>query len=188
MSIVNNIATVPKRITQFRTRKIEQKYLKKLNIPSWRHLSKDRFLDFMSIISKADKEVLLGIIEQIPHFTQLCTEGLDTLKQAFNQTVDSNEKLSLAIISAIDSVRESIAQELNKENLSEKERKDIRDQLMELARMYERLDTENKKFLDTNFGKFALVASVATGGLFFGAFAKGLVSPDYDDGDDDDLS
>jgi len=182
MSIINKIASVPEWISQFRTHRLEQQYLDKLGIPSWGHLSEDKFLDFMSVMPKMDSKVLLGIIEQIPDFTQLCTEGLSTLKQAFSQTTESNENLSLAIIRAIDSVRESISQELNKENLSKEERKDIRDQLMDLARMYERLDAKNKKFLDTIFGK--LVAGVGIA-VIAGVFVKNLVSPSYDDSEDD---
>lgn len=158
----------------------EQLVLQKLGIPDWRHLSKDKFMDFIAVMPEMSNEVRLKIIEQIPQFAQLCTEGLGTAKEAFLKIVDKNTETTAAIISRIDLIRENIAQGLNREDTSFEERKFLYEQLMELAKIYNELDARNKKFFDTIYGKLLTGVAIvlATMGVLVGG--KFLISTDED--------
>ena len=48
-----------------------------LNITDFRHLSKDKLIEFVSAIPEMDKDVAIRIIEQFPEFTRCATSLVD---------------------------------------------------------------------------------------------------------------
>ena len=54
----------------------EAQVLKKLNIPDFRHLSKDNVMSFVSMIDKMDPEVAKKALEQFPDFAKVSIESL----------------------------------------------------------------------------------------------------------------
>jgi hypothetical protein len=131
----------------------EQTALQQLGIESWRNLSKDKFKDFIAMMPDMSDETRMKIIEQLPQFTQLCNEWMATAKETYQQTLDANEKVTVALIEKIDSVRECISKELSKNDLTFEERKFIMEQLMGIAELYNKMDERSKEFFDTIFGK-----------------------------------
>lgn len=149
----------------------EQSVMRKLGISSWKDLSKEKFMAFVSMMPEMSDEVRKKIIEQLPQFIQLCSEGVAAAKDAFHEMMEKNEKITAALIDKIDRICESISQELKRPELSFEQRKFIMEQLMELAKIYNEMDERNKKFFDTTFGKV-----LAALGFFLGlviAFAGG---------------
>ena len=49
----------------------EQKALKLLNIPDFRHLTKDKIVEFASLLYRMDPEVAKKALEQIPEYVKL---------------------------------------------------------------------------------------------------------------------
>ena len=158
----------------------EQDVLQKLGIPSWRHLSKDKFMDFIAVMPEMSNEVRLKIIEQIPQFAKLCTEGLDAAKEAILKIVDKNEVTTAAIINLIDLIRENIAQGLNREGISFEERKFLIEKLMELAKMYNGMDARSKKFFETIYGKLITGITIFLGTIVVLVGGKVLLSSKED--------
>jgi len=141
----------------------EKKVLKKLGIETWRNLSKEKFMGFVAIMPEVSDKVRMKIIEQVPQFTKLCGEGLNTAKEAFQKVLDKNEKTTAVLIEKIDGIRESISNEQSRDGLSVEERRHNTEQLMEIAQIYNKMDERNKKFFETIFGKLLIAI-----GLFLG--------------------
>lgn len=149
----------------------EQLVMRKLGISSWKDLSKDKFMAFISIMPEMSDEVRKKIIEQLPQFVQLCSEGLGVAKDAFHKIIDKDEKITEVLIAKIDRIYESISQELGKSELSFEQRKFIIEQLMILANIYNEMDERNKKFFDTIYGKLLTGLGIIVGLVV--AFAGG---------------
>ena len=148
----------------------EQSVMKELGISTWKDLTKKNFMSFVSMMPEMSDEVRTKIIEQLPEFTKLCSEGIEAAKKAFQSVLDKNERLTEKLIDNISVIQESIAKELNKDNLTSEDRKEIMDALLQIAKIYNEMDDRNKKFFDTVFGKLLAGIGVALGAaiLFVG--------------------
>lgn len=158
----------------------EQHLLKKLGIPDWRYLSKDKFMKIIAVMPEMSNDIRRKIIEQIPQFTHFFSEGLDTAKESFLKVVDKNQETTAEIISRIDLIRENIAQGLNREDVSSEERKFTIEKLMEIAKVYDGLDARNKKFFENNFKKLLKVVALMVGAVIVIAGGKILISLEED--------
>ena len=131
----------------------EQSVLHELGISSWEKLSKKNFMKFVSMMPEMSEEVRTKIIEQLPEFKKLCSEGIETAKQAFLSLLDKHDKQTEKLIDCINNIQENIAKELEKDSLTSEDRKVIIEALLEIAKIYNSMDERNKKFFDTVFGK-----------------------------------
>lgn len=59
----------------------EQKVLKKLGIPDFRHMSKDKIVAFTTMLPKMDSEVAKKALEQFPEFAKTATEIVSYYKE-----------------------------------------------------------------------------------------------------------
>ena len=102
----------------------EEAVKKALKIESFRNLTKDKVMEFTSMIPYMEKEVALEIIKQFPvyvefvesameNYTQLCKTILETNKEEYEQAVHAHQY-----------VLETFANQLEQENLTEEERRD----------------------------------------------------------------
>ncbi len=105
----------------------EEAVKKALKIESFRNLTKDKVMEFTSMIPYMEKEVaILQIIKQFPvyvefvesaieNYTQLCKTILETNKEEYEQAVHAHQY-----------VLETFANEgLEQENLTEEERREF---------------------------------------------------------------
>ena len=97
----------------------EEAVKKALKIESFRNLTKDKVMEFTSMIPYMEKEVALEIIKQFPvyvefvesaieNYTQLCKTILETNKEEYEQAVHAHQY-----------VLEPFANQLEQENLTE---------------------------------------------------------------------
>ena len=109
----------------------EEAVKKALKIESFRNLTKDKVMEFTSMIPYMEKEVALEIIKQFPvyvefvesaieNYTQLCKTILETNKEEYEQAVHAHQY-----------VLETFANQLEQENLTEEERRGFSEKMME---------------------------------------------------------
>ena len=109
----------------------EEAVKKALKIESFRNLTKDKVMEFTSMIPYMEKEVALEIIKQFPvyvefvesaieNYTQLCKTILETNKEEYEQAVHAHQY-----------VLETFANQLEQENLTEEERREFSEKMME---------------------------------------------------------
>lgn len=136
---------------------------KALKIESFRNLTKDKVMEFTSMIPYMEKEVALEIIKQFPvyvefvesaieNYTQLCKTILETNKEEYEQAVHAHQY-----------VLETFANQLEQENLTEEERRDFSEKMMEEADKITELYLQQQKFHERVFKTIGGVVTLALG-------------------------
>ena len=148
----------------------EDELKKALQISSWKNLSKDKLVGFVSMMPDMDKELALKVIEQFPEFKRFAEGALDVIAKRYDSALDHNKQSLEAFYQGTRELRSILASQLEKDYLTRDEREFIIEKLMELSRMDAQRDSENKRFLDSMFGKATIAAGVvvAAGAVILG--------------------
>ena len=142
-----------------------------LKIDSFRNLSKDKIMEFVSLIPNMDKEVAIKIIEQYPAFAKLSESMVAQLNKMCDTALEKNEESQRLTIHAYKQILDELSNQLHMEDISKEEREKITKQLIEIADKISVKDTENKEFIDkmvkysTGFAIGALVLGAAILGV-----------------------
>ncbi len=133
----------------------ETQVLNKLDIPDFRHLSKDNVMSFVSMIDKMDPEVAKKALEQFPDFAKVSIEGLNDLKDTVSKGMDDDKESVNRFYDMCDNIIDVIKLAMSDGVVTFEEKKYCIDKMQEIARMASEKDSEGKKF------KWALVANFA---------------------------
>lgn len=144
---------------------------KALNIDSFRNLSKDKIIEFVSLIPSMDKEVAISIINQFPVYGELATKMVAELTDLCNNALKENSLSQKESIEAYKIVLSQLGELLKKDAISAEERSDITNKMIMIADKIAAKDSENKEFLG-NIIKYG--GSVIGGALFLGAIILGV--------------
>lgn len=142
-----------------------------LKIDSFRNLSKDKIMEFVSLIPNMDKEVAIKIIEQYPAFAKLSESIVAQLNKMCDTALEKNEESQRLTIQAYKQILDELSNQLHMEDISKEEREKITKQMIEIADKISVKDTENKAFIDkmvkysTGFAIGALVLGAAILGV-----------------------
>ena len=138
----------------------EAQVLEKLNIPDFRHLSKDNVMSFVSMIDKMDPEVAKKALEQFPDFAKVSIDGLNNLKDTVAKAMDTDKESASRFYDMCDAIIDAIKLAMSDGVVTFEEKKYCIEKMQEIAQMASEKDSENKKF------KWSLVANYAlTAGL-----------------------
>ncbi|MPV37112.1 hypothetical protein [Georgenia subflava] len=124
----------------------EVELMKRLGIESWRNLSKDKFMTFVSDLPNMDREVALKVVAQFPNFKDLV---LDTFKQVEEEATRArtfNWKSQKKVHKAFEQYRQILSRELEREDSSSEDRFVILGLLKDAIDAEATKDSENKKF------------------------------------------
>ena len=133
----------------------EAQVLKKLNIPDFRHLSKDNVMSFVSMIDKMDPEVAKKALEQFPDFARVSIESLNNLKDTVSKAMDDDKESANRFFDMCDTIIDAIKLAMSDGEVTFEEKKYCIDKMQEIAKMASEKDSEGKKF------KWSLVANFA---------------------------
>ena len=133
----------------------EKQVLKKLNIPDFRHLSKDNIMSFVSMIDKMDPDVAKKALEQFPDFAKVAIDGLNSLKDTVSKALDDDKENANRFFNMCDTVIDAIKLAMSDGEVTFEEKKYCIDKMQEIVKMASEKDSEGKKF------KWALVANFA---------------------------
>ena len=117
-----------------------------LNIPDFRHLTKDKLIEFVSAIPDMDKEVAIKTIEQFPEFS-----GYAKVLVAHYETMCDSilKENGSSVQAAMDGYRQTlnVLGELAKaEDLDPADKRFFAEKMVEVADKMATLDTNNKNF------------------------------------------
>lgn len=165
----------------------EKQLLKKLNIPDWRHMSKDKLTTFISSLPYLDPEVAKAAINQFPNFSEFVKDMIKVMQENADKSINSDEKTSLASIDFFTTNSGRLFLQLDSEELSENERLRILDGILELNKMTLELNKQRQNFLLKNSAIIATaigtLALTAVSILGVNHQTKGV---EFDDNDFDD--
>ncbi len=141
----------------------EEKALKKLGIEDFRHLSKDKVIDFISLIPDMDPEVAKAAIAQFPEFSSTMKSIMVDYKATLEKSLNGNEENVKAYYEACNTIIASLDKLLAQDDFTNEEKLQIVDKMQEIQKMMHEKDTENKKFLRDIAAIAGLVVVTVTG-------------------------
>ena len=129
----------------------EEDALKALKIDDFRHLSKDKVMQFMSMIPDMDKEVAMKCIEQFPNFKDFGLDIFAKLNEGYLRIIDSGKDSAKKAMEAYELILQTMKEMLEKDNLTFEEKRQIAFDMVTVADKIAEQDSKWKEFL----GKFA---------------------------------
>lgn len=124
----------------------EQEVLKKLDIPDFRCITKDKIMAFASMIQYMDPEVAKKVIEQFPEFGKMVLGVFEGYKNLIKDSLDKNSEGSKQCFEIYNETLETLKVSLTQENLTFAEKQYYVEKMMEINQMAQRKDSENKQF------------------------------------------
>lgn len=124
----------------------ELEVLQQLNIPDFRHVSKDKVITFASMLQNMEPEVIKKALDQFPEFAKMTLEALKDYNGVIEKTLDANSESSKNCFEIYNEVINALKSCLAKDELPFEEKKYYIDKMMEISKMAESRDSENKGF------------------------------------------
>lgn len=88
--------------------KQELRILKKLDIPDFRHMTKDKLMTFVSSLNRMDPEVAKAAIQQFPNFSTLAKEALIDYKDVLLTVLSNDSESNERVFSYYDCVKDAL--------------------------------------------------------------------------------
>lgn len=125
----------------------EQQVKDVLQIDSFRNLSKDKVMEFISLIPNMDKEVAISIINQFSAYSDMAKNMIGELRLLCETALKENTGSQKDAIAAYIKILDQLAEMLKKEDITREEREYITNKMLEVADKIATKDSENKEFL-----------------------------------------
>lgn len=143
----------------------EEAVKRALKIDSFRNLSKDKIMQFASMIPYVDKDVAVAIINQLPTFADFVKTAVSKYSQLCDKILECNKESQNAAVTGYRTVLDALAKKIEGDDVTEEQRKAITEDMLQVADRIAELDFQNKKFLEKMgnkilFGLFVVVAVV----------------------------
>ena len=146
----------------------EEAVKRALNIDSFRNLSKEKIMQFASMIPYMNPEVAIAVINQFPVFADFGKAAISHYMQISNAILESNNESQAAVIKGYQTILDALSVRIGKEDISEEERKSITEDMISVADKIAEADQKNKKFL-LKLGGYILAGVLGVGALVGGA-------------------
>ncbi len=179
------------------SRKLPQRYVSEnavkraLKIDTFRNLSREKIMQFASMIPYMDKEVAIAIINQFPTFADFGKTAVSCYMQMCDNILEKNKESQIAVIQSYQTILAALAKKMDTDDITEKERKAITEDMISAADKIAEIDLQNKKILDKLVTKslWAMLGVMAILGAGIGirsAFGSGDLPQITDNNDSDD--
>ena len=127
----------------------EQQVLDKLNISSFRELSRKGVVDFVSNLSKLDPEVAKKALEQVPCFVECAKEAINQIKAFSDESLKSNDASANEFYKECHYVIGILEKFLERPDLSQEERTFVISEIVSILDMIDKKDTEHRQGNET---------------------------------------
>lgn len=120
----------------------ELQVLKKLDIPDFRHMTKDKVIAFASMIPRMDPEVAKKALEQFPNFASISLDIMKEYRCVLEEAMQDDRESSQVCYDMYNRVMDSLEKILHEEELSFDEKTYILNQMKEVADAVSQKDYE----------------------------------------------
>ena len=152
----------------------EKKVLKKLGISDFRHMTKEKVIEFASMLHHMDPEVAKAAIAQFPEYVKMASEMVSTYKAIVEKMLSADAENMKAFCAACNSIIASIQEQLRDESLTAAERDSLNNKMIEIAKMIGDKVSEDQKFWLKILGEVGATL-LGIGGLALFIFGKGKI-------------
>ena len=149
----------------------EESVKKALNIESFRNLSKEKIVEFISLIPNMDKDVAISIINQFPAYAEMAGNIIAQLNTMCDSAIKEAGKSQKESIESYKLILSELGNLLQKDNISAEERALITDKMILIADRISAKDSEYKEFL---LDALKIGVPVLGGALLLGAAILGV--------------
>ena len=120
--------------------------LRMLDIPSFRHMTKDKLADFVSALPDIDPEVAKKALEQFPDLASSMVEISAHYSGVIAKCLEGGDADTATCLEACAAINESIRRELEKGDLEPGERERLVDRQIQVVQMMRGVDGDGKRF------------------------------------------
>lgn len=163
----------------------EHQVLRRLGIPDFRHMTKDKIIKFASMLHKMDREVAIKALEQFPEFADATKDIVAFFKETLIKGFDENNASQTSFYQTCDSIINSL-EEMKNDELTFEEKQIIIDKMLLIANMKAKKDSENKEFILKLGGLGAFIVVIVT--AITANTIGGQIDVNADSFDDQDFS
>ena len=161
-----------------------------LKIDSFRNLSKDKIMQFASMIPYMDRDVAIAIINQFPVLADFGKTAISAYMQMCDNILEKSRESQMAVIQGYQTILCSLSKRMEAENITAEERKSITEDMILVADKIAEADLQYRKFLDRMgtkvlLGILGIAAFVGAGIGVNSAFGGTGELPQLDDDDAD---
>ena len=152
----------------------EEEVLKRLNIPDWRHMSKDKIMSFTSSLQCMNLEVAKEVLKKFPEFAKMCSDALTDVIKAMDEVIEHTDKNTHKVLDAYLSEINTLQDELKREDLSLEDKLILNDEIKELLEKMDLVAKESNERIHELFNKVlsVVVGTVMVGGAMLGVNFK----------------
>ncbi|MDD6036699.1 MAG: hypothetical protein PUC30_11010 [Lachnospiraceae bacterium] len=126
-------------------------------------------MEFASMIPYMDKDVTIAIINQFPVYADFGKVTIEQYTQACSNILEKNRESQMTVINGYQTILDALAKRIEKENISEIERKSITEDMIAVADKIAEADIQNKNFLERMGSKLLWAV-----GIVFVAIGAGI--------------
>ena len=148
----------------------EDEVKKILGIDSFRNLSKDKIVEFISILPNIEKDIALSAINQFPAYTELAGTMISKMTDMCETALKENSSSQKGAIDGYLIILNSYSEQIKNDTLTESERKTLNKEMIRIADKLSAKDTENKNFIMSvvKTGGAVLTMALLIGGALLG--------------------
>ncbi|MCD8368662.1 MAG: hypothetical protein LUC48_11740 [Clostridiales bacterium] len=154
----------------------EQAVKRALKIDTFRNLSKEKVMQFASMLPYMDKDVATAIINQFPVFADFGKIAVNSYMEQCDKLLESNNKSQAAVIHGYQTILDALVKRMDNPNITEDEVASITESMIEIADKIEEADLQNKKFLERMGTRIAFFALAAIAVLSAGVGVDSFIS------------
>lgn len=149
----------------------EAEVKKALQIDTFRNLSKDKIMEFASLIPHMDKDVAIAIINQFPAYEESSRNMIEQYNVMCDKVLQRNDDSRKDAVMAYKTILDDLSILLKQDGITPEQQKEITDKMILVADKITDIHKDNCDFLE---GIIKYGASLVGGALLLGVVILGV--------------
>ena len=157
----------------------EEQVKKALQIDSFRNLSKDKIVEFASLIPHMDKDVAIAIINQFPAYVESSRNMIEQYSAMCDKVLQSNDDSRKDAVMAYKTILDDLSILLKQDGITPEQQEKITDKMILVADKIADLHEDNRNFLEgiIKYGTPLIGGALLLGAVILGVNVKGIKLP-----------
>lgn len=157
----------------------EEQVKQALHIDSFRNLSKEKIMEFASLIPNMDKDVAIAVINQFPAYAESSRNMIEQFNVMCDKVLQSNDESRKDAVHAYQMVLDDLSTLLKQEGITEEQQNKITDKMISVAGKIADLHEDNQEFIKglITYGGSLIGGALILGSIILGVNVKGVKLP-----------